>query len=125
MCGQETTNKIVLARTRYKVTTVDRDYHVHVAVREATVGQMLPCEREGGNTLDPPAVAIAENDTPIDSDALVLNEIFAVKFFTNCFKTANLQKFFPTKNSWYMVKLTIRIPEPPTTLARCDCYHSC
>ena len=78
MHGQETPNEIVLTRTRYEVATVDRGYHVYVAVQEAPVGQILPCEREGGNTHNPSSIAIAEsNDTPIDNHALVLNENFS------------------------------------------------
>ena len=32
--------------------TVDRGYHVHMAVWEAAVGQILPCLQEGGNIYD-------------------------------------------------------------------------
>ena len=59
------------------MATVDQGYHVYVAVWEAAVGQILHCEREGGNIHDPYAVAVVENDgTPIDNDSLVLNENF-------------------------------------------------
>ena len=58
----------------YRVATVDRGYHVYVAVWEAVVGQILPCKREGGNIHDP--YAIENNDTPIDNDAAVLHEKF-------------------------------------------------
>ena len=61
----------------YKVTTVDRSYHVYVAVWEAAVGQILPCEREGGKINDPYTVAVVENnDTSIDNDAVVVHENF-------------------------------------------------
>ena len=61
----------------YEVATIDRGYHVYVAVWEAAIGQILPCKRKGGNTHEPHAVAAVENnDTPIDNDAAVLNENF-------------------------------------------------
>ena len=61
----------------YEVATVDRGYHVYVAVWEAADGQILNCKREGGNIHNPSAVALVENnDTPIDHDALVMNENF-------------------------------------------------
>ena len=77
MGGQETMNEIELVRTRYEVATVDWGYHVYVAVSEATVGLILPCEREVGNIHDLYAIIVVDNnDTPIDNDALVLNENF-------------------------------------------------
>ena len=61
----------------YEVPTVDRGYHVYMAVWEAAVGQILPCKREGGNFHDPYAVTVVKNnDMPIDNDAAVLNENF-------------------------------------------------
>ena len=76
MRGRETTNEIELAWTRYEIAIVDRGYHVYVAVWVAAVGQILPCEWEGGNSHNPYAVVVVENsDTPIDS-TLVLNENF-------------------------------------------------
>ena len=60
-----------------KVATVDWGYHVYVAAREAAVRQILPCQRGGGNIVDPYAVAIMEdNDTPIDNGVPVLNKNF-------------------------------------------------
>ena len=47
----------------------------YVAVWEAAVGQILPCQREGGNIHDPYmyAVTVVENnDTSIDNDAPTL-----------------------------------------------------
>ena len=71
------TNEIMLVWTTYKVAIVDRGYHVYLAVWEATVGQILPCQRKEGATHDPSAVSIVENnDTSIDNDTLVLNENF-------------------------------------------------
>ena len=75
--GQEMTNEIDLGRTRYKVVTVDRGYHVYTAVWEVAIGQILSCEQEGGNIHPPYAVTVAENnDMPINNDALVLNKNF-------------------------------------------------
>ena len=74
--GQEMTNKTELARTRYEVVTIDRGYHVYMAVWEAAVGQMLPCGREGGNIHHPYPYAVVKNDTPIDNDTPVLNGKF-------------------------------------------------
>ena len=75
MRRQETANETELAQTRYEVTIVDRGYHVYIAVWEAAVGQILPCEWEGGNIYNPYAVTVVENnDTPIDNDILVLSE---------------------------------------------------
>ena len=58
--------------------TPNNGYHVYVVVQEATVGQTLPCEQEGGNAMhDSSAIATAEsNDPPIDNDALVLSKNF-------------------------------------------------
>ena len=61
----------------YEVATVDRSYHVYVAVWEAAVEQVLPCKRVRGNIHNPCAVAVVENnDTPIDNDAAVINGNF-------------------------------------------------
>ena len=61
----------------YEVATVDRGYHVYMPVWEAAVRQILPCEREGGDTHNPYAVSVVRNnDTSIDNDAAVLNEKF-------------------------------------------------
>ena len=52
----------------YEVVTIDRGYRVHVTVWEAAVGQILPCQRKGGNIHNPYTVAVVENsDTPIDN----------------------------------------------------------
>ena len=70
----ETPNEIELTRTRYEVAPVDQGYHVYAAVWEAAIGQILLCDQEGGKIHDPYVVTVAENnDTPIDSDKLVLN----------------------------------------------------
>ena len=54
----------------YEVATVDQGYNVYVAIWEATVGQILPCKREGSNIHDTYAFAVVENnDTPVDNDA--------------------------------------------------------
>ena len=51
----------------HEVVTVDRGYHVYVVVWEAAVGQILPCQWEGGNIIPPYAIVVVENnDTPID-----------------------------------------------------------
>ena len=65
-----------------KVVTIDRDYHVDVAAREAAVRQILPCQRDGGNIIDPYVVAVMEdNDTPFDNGSPVLNENFCGENF--------------------------------------------
>ena len=62
------------------MATVDCGYPVYVAVWKAAGGQILPCQREGGNSHDPYVVAVVENnDTPIDNNATVLNENFRGK----------------------------------------------
>ena len=40
--------------------TIVRGYNVYGAVWEAPVGQILPCQREGGNIHDPYAVTVVE-----------------------------------------------------------------
>ena len=58
----------------YEVEVVDWGYHVYLAVWEAAVGQILPCQQEGGNINDPYKVAIVENkDMPIDNDSPTLH----------------------------------------------------
>ena len=58
----------------YEVATVDRGYHVYVAVWEATVGQVAL----------PVSVAVVENnDTPVNNDAPYSMKIFAIKTFAN------------------------------------------
>ena len=95
MRGQETMNEIELVRTRYKVATVDRGYHVYVVVWEATVGQILPCEQEGGNTHDPPLALLSRIMThPLITTPSYTMKIFAVKTFANCSKTAKFEKVF-------------------------------
>ena len=37
-----------------------RGYHIYKDVREASVGRLLPCRKEGGNSHDPYAVAVME-----------------------------------------------------------------
>ena len=37
-----------------------RGYHVYKDVWEASVGQLLPCRKEGSNPHDPYAVAVME-----------------------------------------------------------------
>ena len=44
----------------YEVETVVRGYHVYGADWEAPVGQILPCQPDGGNIHDPYAVAVVE-----------------------------------------------------------------
>ena len=59
----------------YKVATVDWGYHVYITAWEAAVGQILPCEREGGNIDDSYALAVVENnDKSNDNDALIFSE---------------------------------------------------
>ena len=58
----------------YKVPTVDRGYHVTMAVWEAVVGLILPCNREGFNIYH--SFAVENIDTPIVDDAAVLHENF-------------------------------------------------
>ena len=43
------------------MATVDQGYHVYVAVWEAAIEQILPCQR-GANVHNPYAVAVAENN---------------------------------------------------------------
>ena len=74
------TNKIELAQTRLselEAATVDRGYYAYEVAWKPAVGQIMPCEREGGNSDDPYTVAVVENnDSPIDNDASVLGENF-------------------------------------------------
>ena len=57
--------------SKLQVETVDQGCHVYVAVREAAVGQILPCKGEGSNIHDPYAVIVVkDNDTPIDKDSV-------------------------------------------------------
>ena len=44
----------------YSIHTSVRGYHVYKDVWEAALGQLLPCQREPGNTHDPYAVAVVE-----------------------------------------------------------------
>ena len=77
---------------------VDRGYHVYVAVREAAVGQILPCQRVGGNIHDPYAFAIVENnDTSIIMMPPHSMNIFMVKTFVKCPETAKFTKVFTQK----------------------------
>ena len=85
----------------YEVETVDRGYHVYVAVWEAAVGQIPPCQREGGNIHDLYAVAAVENnDTPIDNDTPHSMKISRLKLLRSALKP---RKFSPTKDSHYTV----------------------
>ena len=73
----------------YEVATVDRGYYAYVAVWETAVGQILHCQREGGNIHGPYAVAVVENnDTPIDNDAPLSMKIVGVQSFANRPETA-------------------------------------
>ena len=51
-----------------------------MAVWEASVGQILHCQQEGGNIHDPYTIDTVtvgkNNDVPIDNDAPALNENF-------------------------------------------------
>ena len=47
----------------YALQTVVRGYHVYMQVWNATVGQVLPCQRERGNVHDPYSVAIVDGNT--------------------------------------------------------------
>ena len=65
----------------YEVVMLDRGYHVYMVVWKAAVGQILPCERKGGNIHDTymymyAAAVVKNNDTPIDYDVPVLKEHF-------------------------------------------------
>ena len=73
--------------------TVVRGYRVYGADWEAPVGQILPCQREGGNIHDPYAVAVVEEGVVV-GHAPALNENFRVKTFANCPKTAKFAKVF-------------------------------
>ena len=56
-----------------QIVIVERGYHVYVGAWKAAVGQLLLCKWEGGNIIDPYAVAIVENnDTPIDNDTPII-----------------------------------------------------
>ena len=53
----------------YDVETVDQGYHVYMVVWEAAVGQILACQRGGGNIRDPYVFAVVENNaTSIDNE---------------------------------------------------------
>ena len=87
----------------YEVETVDRGYHVYMAVWEAAVGQILPCQQEGGNIIDPYAFSVVENnDTPIDNDTPHSMKIFTVKTFANCPTTVKSFHSQKILTIWYM-----------------------
>ena len=97
MRGQETTNDWIGMNkmSELEVETVDQGYHIYVADWEAAVGQIRPCQRERGNIIDPYAVPVVEsNDTSIDNDTPILNEIFVVKTFANFPETVKFAKVF-------------------------------
>lgn len=49
----------------YEVEAIVRGYHVYGAVWEAPVGQILPCQQEGGNIHNPYAVAVVEGGVTV------------------------------------------------------------
>ena len=68
-----------------KVATIDQCYHVYMEAWEAAGGQVLPCQRGGGNVIDSYAVTVVEsNNTAIDNDNPVLNANFMVNTLANC-----------------------------------------
>ena len=88
-------NEIEMAWTRYEVATIDRGYHVYATVLEAAIGQILPCEQEGGNIYNPYTVAFAENNhTPIDSDTLAFTENFRSKNFRDLPRNREIRESF-------------------------------
>ena len=69
--------------------------HVYVAVWKAAVGQMLSCQREGGNMQDLYAVAIVENnDTPIDNSTHVSNGKFRGRNFRELLQNIKIRESF-------------------------------
>ena len=46
----------------YTVETVVRGYHMYKEVWDATIGQVLPCQKEHGNVHDPYAVTVLERE---------------------------------------------------------------
>ena len=95
---------------------------MYAVVWEATVGQILPCERKGGNTHDLSAVAVVEsNDTPIDNDALVFNENFrsSIVIFNGVEieekkvgerQPQGYNRLFPQGYAWTRTNYVARIP---------------
>ena len=109
MRGQVPTKEIELnwrEQVSYRanqVATVDRGYHVYVAVWEKAVGQILPCEREGDNINDPDTVAVVEIMTPIDNDASLPTQrnFSRLKLSRTALKPRKSRKFLPSKDSRY------------------------
>ena len=49
----------------YTVETVVRGYHMYKEVWDATIGQVLPCQKEHGNVHDPYAVTVLEREVSL------------------------------------------------------------
>ena len=89
MRGQETTNEIQLIiganemskLESYKVVTVDRGYHVYVAVWEAAFGQILPCKREGGNIHAIPSLSSFMSLSRKMTRPLIITPPYSMKIF--------------------------------------------
>ena len=96
--GEETTNEIELARTRwmsYEMVTGDRGYHVYVTVLEAAVGKILPCQQEGGSIHDSLRCRRSRDiDTPMIMTLTLSLKNFTVKTIANCLKTTKFAKVF-------------------------------
>ena len=58
--------------------TIDRGYHVYVVVLEASVEQILPCEREGGNIHDSYAAVVVENNEGVAQ--VIVTPWYSMKF---------------------------------------------
>ena len=88
---------------RKRQVTIYGGCQVYVAVWEAAVGQILPCQQEGDNIHDPRTVtvntvAIGENnDTLNDNNAPHSMKTFTVKTSVNCPNTAKFAKVFTCK----------------------------
>ena len=72
-----------------------------MAVWKAAVGRTLPCQGEGDNMHDLclgySVTIVEDNDTPIDNDPPHSMNIYTVKNFTNCPKTAKFTTVFTSE----------------------------
>ena len=52
---------------KYSIDSCVRGYHIYSDIWEASVGEQLPCELEGGNSADPFAVTIKRSGAVVIS----------------------------------------------------------
>ena len=63
----------------YTVETVVRGYHMYKKVWDATIGQVLPCQKEHGKVHDPYAITVLKRGVIVGH---VPQAIFSVCYFT-------------------------------------------